>query len=50
MLGMVPAETGEEVPLLAPVMAMILPCSWTVLTGPDSGTAFILAAEDVMLS
>lgn len=31
-------------------MAMILSLSWTVLTGPDSGIAFILAAEDVMLS
>ena len=28
---------------------MILPSSCTVLTGPDSGTAFILAAEEAML-
>lgn len=31
-------------------MAMILSLSWTVLTGPDSGIAFILAADDVILS
>ena len=37
------------IPLFAPVMAMILPSSCTVLTGPDSGTAFILAAEEAML-
>lgn len=37
-------------PLLAPVMAMILPSSWTVFTGPDSGTAFILAADVIFRS
>lgn len=37
------------IPLFAPVMAMILSLSWTVLTGPGSGIAFILAADDVIL-
>ena len=48
MLGFYVSIKGVR-PLFAPVMAMILSFSWIVLTGPESGTAFILAAEEDIL-